>query len=119
MVTQPAAPLCTVLNMGRSLATELGRPWELRWMRRAVFGEPLRAHPPEIGWVDAPGNTRLVEDQRDTGCDENCDGDQHDLDAAGTPTVIASIVPDRAARVCAVMHICIRSETPRDNGSPG
>jgi hypothetical protein len=53
-------------------------------MRRAVFGEPLRAHPPKIGWIDAPDNTRPVEHQRATGCDENGDSEQHGLDAAGT-----------------------------------
>jgi hypothetical protein len=52
-------------------------------MRRAVFGEPLLAHPPKIGLIDAPGNTRLVEHHRATGCDENCESEQHGLDAAG------------------------------------
>lgn len=75
-------------------------------MRRAVFGEPLRAHPPEIGLVGAPGNARLVDHQRDTDCDENRDGQQHGLGPAGTRAVIASIVPDPAARVCAVVHTC-------------
>ena len=53
-------------------------------MRRAVFGEPLHAHPPKIGWIDAPGNTRLVEHERATGCDEDCDSEPHGLGAAGT-----------------------------------
>jgi hypothetical protein len=84
-------------------------PCELRWMRRAVFGEPLGAHPPKIGWIGAPGSTHLVEHHRAAGGDESCDGEQHGLDAAGTRRVIASIVPDRAAFVCAVVHICTRS----------
>jgi hypothetical protein len=79
-------------------------------MRRAVFGQPMRAQPPEIGWIDVPGNMRLVEHQRATGCDENCDGEHHGLDAAGTRLLPASIVPDRAAIVCAIVHICTRSE---------
>jgi hypothetical protein len=49
----------------------------LRLMRRAVFGEPLRAHPPEIGWTNAPGNTHLVEHQRHAGYDENSDCEEH------------------------------------------
>lgn len=53
-------------------------------MRGAVFGEPLRAHPAKIGLIDAPGNTCVVEQQRATGCDENCDHGEHGLDAAGT-----------------------------------
>src|SRR4029453_9739234 len=87
----------------------MGRPCELRRMRRAVFGEPLLAHPPKIGWIDAPDSTHLVEHHRATGGNENCDGDEHSLDAAGTRRVIASIVPDRAAVVCAVVHIRTRS----------
>jgi hypothetical protein len=84
----------------------------LRWVRRAVFGEPLRAHPAKIGWIDAPGNACVVKRQRANGCDENCDSEQHGLDAAGHSPAIAVIVPDRAAIVCAVMHICTRSEVP-------
>jgi hypothetical protein len=82
------------------------RSQALRKMRRAVFGEPLRAHPPEIGSVGAPGNARLVDHQRDTDCDENRDGQQHGLGPPGTRAVITSIVPDPAARVCAVVHTC-------------
>jgi hypothetical protein len=78
-------------------------------MGRAVFGEPLGAHPPKIDWIDAPGSTHLVENHRATGGDESCDGEQHGFDAAGTRRVMASIVPDRAAVVCAVVHICTRS----------
>ena len=81
---------------------------ELPLMRRAVFGEPLLAHPPKIGCIDAPGSTRLVDHQRANACDENGDGEQHGLDAAGTRRVIASIVPHRAAAVCAVVHIPFR-----------
>ena len=51
-------------------------------MRGAVFGEPLRAHPAKIGLINAPGNTCVVEQQRATGCDENCDHGEHGLDAA-------------------------------------
>ena len=32
--------------------------------------------------------------------------------------VMASIVPDRAARVCMVVHICARSEAASDSGPP-
>ena len=46
-------------------------------MRRPVFGEPLRAHPPEVGSLRAPGHARLVDDQRATDGDENHDGEQH------------------------------------------
>ena len=82
-------------------------------MRRAVFGEPLRAHPPKIGGVDAPGNTHLVKHQRATGCEENCDSEQHGLDATGTRALIVSIVPDRAALVCAIKHIYLFRGAPR------
>ena len=74
-------------------------------MRRAVFGEPLRAHPPEIGWIDAPAITRFVEHQRAKRGNENGDDVEHGLGAAATRPVPAAIVPDRAAIVCAVMHI--------------
>ena len=57
---------------------------ELGWMRRAVFGEPLRAHAPKIGWIDAPASTRLVEHQRATGCDEKRESEQHGPEAART-----------------------------------
>ena len=87
-------------------------------MRRAVFGEPLCAHPPEIGLGAVPGNARVVDDQRGTDGDEKRDGEQHGRDAAGTRAVMASIIPDRAARVCAVLHICARSEGASDSGSP-
>ena len=82
-------------------------------MRRAVFGEPLRAHPPEIGWTNAPGNTQPGEHQRHTGYDENSACEQHGLEAAGTRPVMASIIPDRAALVCAVMHIRTDAEARR------
>ena len=75
-------------------------------MGRAVFGEPLRAHRPEIGLVGAPGNARPIDHQRDTDCDENHDGQQHGLGPAGTRAVIAAIVPDPATCVCAVVHTC-------------
>ena len=90
----------------------------LRRMRRAVFGDPLRAHPPEIALGATPGNSRLVDDQRGTDCDESCDGEPHGRDASALAPVMASIVPDRAARVCAVMHICARSEGASDSGPP-
>jgi hypothetical protein len=77
-------------------------------MRRAVFGEPLRAHVPEAGWIDARASTRLVEHQRDTGCDENCDGEQDGHEIRRRSPVIAPIVPGRAALVCSVVHICSR-----------
>ena len=34
--------------------------------------------------MDPPGQTRRVEQQRATGCDENCDGEHHGCGAAGT-----------------------------------
>ena len=57
---------------------------ELGWMRRAAFGEPLRAHVSKIGWFAEPATTRLVERQRATRCDEKRDSEQHGPDAAGT-----------------------------------
>ena len=82
-------------------------------MRRAVFGEPLRAHPPEIGLVGAPGSARPVDDQRATACDENRNGEQHGLEAAGSRAAIRTIVPDQEARGCPVLHIYTKSEGPR------
>ena len=82
-------------------------------MRRAVFGEPLRAHPPEIGLVGAPGSARPVDDQRATDCDENRNGEQHGLEAAGSRAAIPTIVPDQEARGCPVLHICTKSGGPR------
>jgi hypothetical protein len=92
----------------RSIVIERDRSCELRWIRRAMFGEPLRAHPPKIGGIDAPASAHLVKHHRATGGDENCDGEQHGLDAASNRRMIASIVPDPAAIVCAVVHICDR-----------
>jgi len=57
-------------------------------MRRAEFGEPLRAHPPEIGWIDAPAITRPVEHQRANRGNENGDDVEHGLDAAATRPVM-------------------------------
>ena len=87
-------------------------------MRRAVFGEPLRAHPPEIGLVGTPGSARPVDEQRATDCDENCDGEQHGLDAAGSRAAMPTIVPDQEARGCPVLHICTKSKAPGASDSP-
>lgn len=79
-------------------------------MRRAVFGEPLLAHPPKIGWIDAPGSTRLVEHHRAHGGDESGDGEQHGLDAAGSRRRMprsSHIEPGLSVRLCTS-----RSEPP-------
>jgi len=79
-------------------------------MRRAVFGEPLLAHPPKIIWIDAPGSTRLVEHHRANGDDESGDGDQHGLHAAGARRVLprsSYIEPVLSVRLCTS-----RSEAP-------
>jgi CRP/FNR family transcriptional regulator, cyclic AMP receptor protein len=87
-------------------------------MRRAVFGEPLLAHPPEIGLVDTPGNMRLVEDQRATCCDENCQSEQHGLDAVAF-AVIPSIVPDEGrSRLSRYAHLHKVRKAPGGPDSP-
>jgi hypothetical protein len=96
-------------------------PCELRWMRRAVFGEPLGAHPPKIGWIGAPGSTHLVERHRATSGDDNCDGEQHGLDAAGTRLRdlprSSQIGPLSSVRLCT--SALVPSEAPHDSGSTG
>jgi hypothetical protein len=83
-------------------------------MRRAVFGEPLLAHPPKIGWIDAPGSARFVDEQHATDCDEKCDSEQHGLEAPGPRAVIArssQIRPLLSVRLCTAAPVPRR---PRD-----
>ena len=55
----------------RLFKSEQPVPCELGRMRRAVFGEPLRAHPAKIGRIDAPGNACVIEQHGATGGNEN------------------------------------------------
>ena len=75
-------------------------------MRPAVFGEPLRAHPPEIGLGAAPGDARLVDDQHATDCDEKCDGEQHGLDGSRPPRRDCVDRPKSGrSRLCGYAHL--------------
>jgi hypothetical protein len=87
----------------------------LRRMRRSVFGDPLRAHPPEISLGVAPGNAGLVDDHRGTECDEHCDSEQHGRMREPRPPVILVDRPgSRRSRLCGSAHLHqIRSQVTR------
>ena len=88
-------------------------------MRRAVFGEPLRAHPAEIGPVNAPGNTRLLDQQRATDGDENGDGVEQHGDAAGSsPRDWFDRPRSGRSRLCCYAHLPV-PRRPHDSGSLG
>ena len=79
-------------------------------VRCAVLGEPLSAHPAEIGRLDAGGRPGVVEHHGATGGNEKGQSEQqHGLDETGPP-VRVMMVPNRGALVCALLHISSRRE---------